>query len=211
MNLLNRFLRALLPAALFLGSGAASAQPPAAVSPAPGKALVILHTRVAAERNIPEGQLVFRPYDRTTGRLGGKGFNPPGGAFSVGRWIGFVSNKGQQNWKGWAIEVKPGSYVLAAVANPNLQSRTGPMLARSWAFDVAPGTIAYVSDYTLRWTKLHKGWGLDVVPEADEARARAFAATKTQSRAPFVAVPLRPVLLSRDAVDQKKWVVREAP
>ena len=206
MNFPSLILRALLPAAFILASGAAEAQPPAAVSPAPGKALVVLHTRVAAERNIPEGQVHFRLYDRGTGRMGGKG-----DAFIVGRWIGFVSNKGQKNWKAWALEIPPGSYVLAAVTNPNLASRTGPMLSSSWAFDVAPGTVTYVGDYTLKWTKLTKGWGLEVLPETDEPRARAFAATKMQTGAPFVTAPLRPVSLSPDGTDKKKWLVRETP
>lgn len=210
MNLFRWALRALLPAAFILAGGSASADPPATVSPAPGKALVVFHTRVSAAIAIPEGQLVFRPYDRATGRLDGNGYDPPGRTFSAGRWIGLVSNKSMRNWKGWAIEVEPGSYVLATITNPNLQKTDGRLLSRSWAFDVAPGTVTYVSDYTLRWTRLQKGWGLDVVPEVDEPRARAFVAAKTETKAPFTTAPVRPVELSRDGADGE-WMVRDAP
>lgn len=200
-------LMALLLPALLLAGGPAGAEPPAAVAPAPGKALVIFHTRVAADIPIAEGRLDFRPYDRASGRLGGKGFDAPGHQFTAGRWIGLISNKSMRNWKGWAIEVEPGSYVLASVLNPNLARRGDSMLPYSWAFDVAAGTVTYVSDFTLRWTRLSKGWGLDVVPEFDEPRARAFATARTLTKAPFVTTPVRPVQLSRDA--SRIWMVAE--
>lgn len=208
MKLARRVLGALLPLAFLVVGGPARSEPPAALMPAPGKALVVFHTRVAAVKAIPEGRLHFRPYDRATGRLGVNGFDTQGHHFTAGRWIGLISNKSMRNWKGWAVEVEPGSYVLASAENPNLISMGGSQFPYSWAFDVAPDTVTYVSDYTLRWTKLAKGWGLEIVPEVDEPRARAFAAAKTQTRAPFVSAPVRPVELWRDA--DRNWMVRDA-
>lgn len=209
MTLSFRGWHALLALAVLIAGGPARAEPAAVAKPAPGKALVVFHTRVAAEKAIPEGSLDFRPYDRATGRLGGDGFDPPGNRFSAGRWIGLISNKSMRNWKGWAIEVEPGSYVLASVTNPNLASRSGPMLPYSWAFDVAPDTVTYVSDFTLRWSRLAKGWGLDIVPEYDEPRARSFVTAKARTAAPFVATRVRPVSLSQNA--DRGWMVKDAP
>jgi hypothetical protein len=204
MNLIGWARGAFMATALvFAGALANAKEPPRLRVPAPGKVIIVFHTRVAAARAIPEGQLVFRRYDRATGRLGGKM-----DSFAVGRWIGLVSNKSMRNWRGWALEIDPGSYVLVAVTNPNLAKREGPSLARTWAFDLAPGTVTGISDFTLQWTKLQKGWGLEVVPEFDEARARAFAATKTQPGVTFVTAPVRPVELSQDV--DKNWSVRDA-
>jgi hypothetical protein len=208
MKLLLWMARVLLPSVLLIALGPAKAGPPAAVTPAPGKALVVFHTRVAAAKAIPEGRLVFRPYDRATGRLGVNGFDTRGHQFTAGRWIGLVSNKSMRNWKGWAVEVEPGSYVVASLENPNLAPMGDSLFSHSWAFDVAPGTVTYVGDFTLKWTKLSRGWGLDVVAELDEPRARAFVAAKAQTQAPFVAAPVRPVALSRNA--DRSWTVTDS-
>jgi len=209
MKLLLRALRALVAAALVTAAIPANAAPPAPdVQPSPGKALLVLHTRVDAAKAIPEGRLHFQPYDRATGRLAVNGIDTNGHRFTAGRWIGLISNKSMRNWKGWAIEVEPGSYVLAFAENPNLAKMGDSMFPFTWAFDVAPDTVIYVGDFTQKWTRLAKGWGLEIVPESDEPRARAFLADKPWIRAPFVAAPLRPVTLSRNP--DRSWAVRES-
>jgi hypothetical protein len=208
MKLFLRALRALLAPALLMASGWANAEPAAMVEVPPGQALVVLHTRVDAAKTIPEGRLHFRPYDRASGRLGVKGFDTQGHHFTAGRWIGFISNKPHRDWKGWAIVVEPGSYVLSHSENPNLASTGGSMFSYTWAFDVAPDTVTYVGDFTQKWTSVSRSFALDVVPEFDEARARAFARASSQTSAPFVTAPLRPVELWRAA--DRSWMVRDS-
>lgn len=151
--------------------------------------------------------MYFRPYDSATGRLGGNGINPPGRRFHVGRWLGMLSNAGHREWRAWAVVVEPGSYVIAEVENPNVEPVGGPMVPVSWAFDVPPGSVTYVGDFTLTFTRVRGGYSFDIHPEQDEPRARAFIAPM-QTNAPFVAVPLRRVSLSRDN-PERRWTVTD--
>ena len=204
-----KFLMQATVAAALLAAGAvtARAEPPATFVPGPSQSLVVFHTRVATGRKIAEGRLTFRPYDRATGRLGGDGFDPPGSRFTAGRWIGLISNARMQHFRGWAVPVEPGSYVIASMENPNLAAVGTSILPVSWAFDVPPGSVTYVGDFILQFTRVRGGWSFDILTETDEARARAFIAP-TQTSAPFVSVPLRRVALSRDN-PERHWIVKD--
>ena len=207
MKRLKMAVRAFVAAALLAaGAGTARAEPPATFTPGPNQSLVVFHTRVATGRKYAEGRLTFRPYDRATGRLGGDGFDPPGNRFTVGRWIGIVSNAGMQRFRGWAVPVEPGSYVIASMENPHLTTGGTSILPVSWAFDVPPGSVTYIGDFILQFTRVRGGWLFDILPEIDEARARAFI--PPMQSAPFVSVPLRRVALSRDN-PERQWKVTD--
>jgi hypothetical protein len=204
--------RAAVAALLLQTSVATGSRFGSEFQPTAAKSLVVLGTRVAAAINIPEGHIRFVPYDPASGRLEERGFDVPGRAFSVGRGLGLVSNAAHQQWRTWAQEVEPGSYVLASMDNPNL-GPTGPdggTMRETFAFEVAPASITYAGDYALQFSRPRDGRGFlfNIIPSADERRARADLAAKLPGAAAgLAAMSVRPVQLRKDA--ENHWSVGE--